>query len=78
MRSMLWKAGLAGAAIIITTVYGAAQMVAPGQTPQGHTAPEQMTTMMQLMSQMMEHCGSMMRGSPHGRGNAPAVPEKKD
>ena len=78
MRSMLWKAGLAGAALIVTTLHAAAQMAAPGQTPQGPMAPEQMTAMMQRMSQMMERCGGMMQAGPRGRGNAPAVPDKKD
>jgi len=35
MRSMHWKAGVAGAAFIVTTAYAVAQM-APGQRPQGH------------------------------------------
>jgi hypothetical protein len=77
MRSMPWKAGLAGAALVVTTVYSAAQMV-PGQTPHGQMAPEQMTAMMQRMGQMMERCSNMMPGGPHKHGDAPAVPDKKD
>ena len=77
MRRMSWKAGLAGAALIVTTAYAAAQM-APGPMPQGQMAPEQMTGMMKQMSQMMDRCSNMMRRGPHGRGDTPAMPEKKD
>jgi len=50
---MLWKAGIAGAALIVTTVNAAAQM-APGQMPQGPMPPQQMTEMMKQMSPMMD------------------------
>jgi len=71
------KAGLAGAALVVTTVYAAAQM-APGQMPQGPMPPEQMMGMMKQMSQMMDRCSAMMQGGPHNRRDAPATPEKKD
>jgi hypothetical protein len=75
MRRLSWKTGLAGAALIVTTVYAVAQMT-PGQMPQGPMPPEQM--MMKQMSQMMDHCTNMMQGGPHGRSDAAATPEKKD
>jgi hypothetical protein len=77
MRLMLWKAGIAGAALIVTTVNAAAQM-APGQMPQGPMPPQQMTEMMKQMSPMMDRCSTMMQGGPHHRRDAPATPEKKD
>ena len=80
MRTLFWKAGIAGAAIVLTTAYAVAQM-APGnpdgQMPQGHMSPEQMMGMKKQMSQMMDHCNNMMRASPNDRRDAPAVPEKK-
>ena len=79
MRRLSWNAGLAGAALIVTTVYAVAQM-APGQMPQGPMPPEQMMMMgmMKQMSQMMDRCSNMMQGGPHDRRDAPATPEKKD
>ena len=77
MRRLSWKAGLAGAALIVTTVYAVAQMT-PGQMPQGPMPPEQMIGMMKQMSQMMDRCSNMMQGGPHDRRDAPATPEKKD
>jgi hypothetical protein len=77
MRRLSWKASLAGAALVVMTVYAAAQM-SPGQMPQGPMPPEQMMGMMKQMSQMMDRCSSMMRSSPHQHGDAPAAPEKKD
>ena len=77
MRRLSWKAGLAGAALIVTTVYAVAQM-APGQMPQGPMPPEQMMGIMKQMSQMMDHCTNMMRSGPHDRTDAPATPEKED
>jgi len=63
MRRLSWKVGLAGAALIVTTVYAVAQM---------------MMGMMKQMSQMMDRCSNMMQGGPHDRRDAPATPEKKD
>ena len=79
MRRLSWKAGLAGAALIVTTVYAVAQMT-PGQMPQGPMPPEQMMMMgmMKQMSQMMDRCSNTMQGGPHDRTDAPATPEKKD
>ena len=77
MRRMIWKAGLAGAALIVATVHAAAQ-TGSGQMPQAQMSPEQMMGMMKQMSQMMDHCGNMMRGGPSERRDAPAAPEKKD
>ena len=68
MRRLSWKVSVAGAALVVTTVYAAAQMT-PGQMPQGPMSPEQMM--------MMERCSNMMQGGPHGRSDA-ASPEKKD
>ncbi len=76
MRRLSWNVGLAGAALIVTTVYAVAQM-APGQMPQGPMPPEQMMGMMKQMSQMMDHCTNMMRSGPHDRRDVPATPEKK-
>jgi len=76
MRRLSWKVSVAGAALVVTTVYAAAQMT-PGQMPQGPMSPEQMMGMMKQMSQMMERCSNMMPGGPHGRSDA-ASPEKKD
>ena len=75
MRSLSWKAGIAGAALIVTSVYAAAQM-GPGQMPQGQMSPEHMMGMMKRMSQMMDHCSKMMQGDPSSRKDAPAAPEK--
>ena len=76
MRRLSWKVSVAGAALVVTTVYAAAQMT-PGQMPQGPMSPEQMMGMMKQMSQMMDRCSNMMQGGPHGRSDA-ASPEKKD
>jgi len=72
MRRIFWKASLAGAALVVTTVYAAAQM-GPGQMPQRPMPPEHMMGMMKHMSQMMDRCSTMMQGR-----DAPAAPEKKD
>jgi hypothetical protein len=77
MRRLSWKAGLAGAALVVTTVYAAAQM-GSGQMSQGPMPPQQMTEMMKQMSQMMDRCSAMMQGGPHTGRDAPATPEKKD
>ena len=77
MRRLPWKAAAAGAALVVTTVYAAAQM-GSGQMPQGPIPPEQMMGMMQQMSQMMDRCRTMMQGGPHKHRDAPAAPEKKD
>jgi hypothetical protein len=77
MRRLSWNASLAGAVLIVTTVYAAAQM-GSGQMPQGPMPPEQMMGMMKQMNQMMDRCNSMMQGGPHHRRDAPATPEKKD
>lgn len=77
MRLIPWKAGVAGAVLIVTTVYAAAQM-APEQMAQGPMQPEWMMGMMKQMSQMMERCSKMMQAGPHDRSDAPATPEKKD
>jgi hypothetical protein len=77
MRRLSWKVSVAGAALVVTTVYAAAQM-APGHMPQGPMPPEQMMGMMQQMSRMMDRCSTMMQGGPHKHGDAPATPEKKD
>ena len=77
MRRLSWNAGLAGAALVVMTVYAAAQMP-PGQMPQGPMPPAQMMGMMQQMSRMMDRCSAMMRGGPHQHRDAPAAPEKKD
>jgi hypothetical protein len=76
MRPLSWKASLAGAVLVVTTVYAAAEM-APGQLPPGSMPPEQMTGMMKQMSQMMDRCSTMMQGGTHHRGDVPAAPEKK-
>jgi hypothetical protein len=73
MRRLSWKVSVAGAALVVTTVYAAAQM-APGQMPQGPMPPEQMMGMMK----QMDRCSTMMQGGPHRHGDAPAAPEKKD
>jgi len=75
MRRLSWKVSVAGAALVVTTVYAAAQMT-PGQMPQGPMSPEQMMGLMKQMK-MMERCSNMMQGGPHGRSDA-ASPEKKD
>ena len=49
MRRLSWKVSVAGAALVVTTVYAAAQMT-PGQMPQGPMPPEQMMGMMKQMS----------------------------
>ena len=72
MRRIFWKASLAGAALVVTTVYAAAQMGA-GQMPQRPMPREHMMEMMKHMSQMMDRCSNMMQGR-----DAPAAPEKKD
>jgi len=77
MRRLSWKAGLAGAVLVVTSVYAAAQM-APGQMPQGPMSPQQMTEMMKQMSPMMDRCSTMRQGGPQHRRDAPATPEKKD
>jgi len=77
---MTWKASLAGAALVGTTVYAAAQM-GSGQMPQGQMSPEQMMGMMKQMSQMgrmMDHCSNMMPAGLNERRDAPATPENKD
>ena len=76
MRTLSWKAGLAGAAIVATATYAFAQM-SPGRMPQGQMSPEQMMGMMKQMSQMMDHCYKMMQGGPNDGRNTPATPEKK-
>ncbi len=77
MRRIFWKASLAGAALVVTTIYVAAQM-SPGQMPQRPMPPEHMMGMMKQMSQMMDRCSTMMQDSPHKHRDAPAAPEKKD
>jgi hypothetical protein len=77
MRRVTWKASLAGAALMLATVYAAAQM-GSGQMPQGQMSPEQMTGMMRQMGQIMDHCSTMMRGGLNERSEAPTTPEKKD
>ena len=77
MRRLSWKAGHAGAALIVTTVYAVAQMT-PGQVPQGPMPPEQMMGMMKQMSQMMDRCSNVMPGGLHDRRDTPATPDKKD
>ena len=77
MRRLSWKVSVAGAALVVTTVYAAAQMT-PGQMPQGPMPPEQMMGMMKQMSQMMDRCSNMMQGGPHNHRDAPPTPEKKD
>ena len=72
MRRIFWKASLAGAVLVVTTVYVAAQM-GPGQMPQRPMPREHMMGMMKRMSQMMDRCSTMMQGR-----DAPAAPEKKD
>ena len=52
MRRIFWKASLAGAVLVVTTVYVAAQM-GPGQMPQRPMPREHMMEMMKHMSQMM-------------------------
>ena len=77
MHRLSWKVSVAGAVLVVTTVYAVAQMT-PGQMPQGPMPPEQMMGMMKQMSQMMDRCSTMMRSSPHQHRDAPAAPEKKD
>ena len=77
MRRLSWKASVAGAALVVTTVYAAAQM-GPGHMPQGPMSPEQMMGMMKQMSRMMDRCSTMMQGDAHDRRDAPATLEKKD
>ena len=77
MRRLPWKAAAAGAALVVTTVYAAAQM-GSGQMPQGPMPPEQTMGMMRQMSRMMDRCSTMMQGGPHNRRDAPVTPEKKD
>jgi hypothetical protein len=77
MHRLSWKAAAAGAALVVTIVYAAAQM-GSGQMPQGPMPPQQMTEMMEQMSQMMDRCTNMMQGGQHHRRDAPATPEKKD
>jgi hypothetical protein len=77
MRRLSSKASLAGAALVVTTVYAAAQM-GSGQIPQGPVPPEQMMGMMKQMSPMMDRCSIMMQSDPHKHRDAPATPEKKD
>ena len=80
MRLLSWKATLAGAVLIGTTVDAVAQM-GPGQMPQGQMSPEQMMGKMKQMSQMgrmMDHCSKMMPAGLNERRDAPATPEKKD
>lgn len=73
MPVLSWGASLAGAALIITTGYAAAQM---GSMPQSQMSPERMMGMMKQMSQMMDHCHRMMRGGEHG--GALPTPEKNE
>ena len=72
MRRIFWKASLAGAALVVTTVYAAAQM-GPGQMPQRPMPTEHMMGMMKHMTQMMDRCTTMMQGR-----DVPVTPEKKD
>ena len=77
MHRLSWKASVAGAVLVVTTVYAAAQMDS-GQMPQGPMPPEQTVGMMRQMSRMMDRCSTMMQGGPHNRRDAPVTPEKKD
>ena len=72
MRRIFWKASLAGAVLVVTTIYVAAQM-GPVQMPQRPMPPEHMMGMMKHMSQMMDRCTTMMQGR-----DVPVTPEKKD
>ena len=80
MRTLSWKAGIAGAAIVLTTAYAVAQM-APGnpdgQMPQGHMSPEQMMGMKKQMSQMMDHCNQMMESHMQAPEKQVPKPEHK-